>query len=141
MFRDNSLVPVEAIRLAALGTLAEGPLHYADLASRIRQFIGEMHQLKDERAVLRLHASEVLARLDHHLGNADLVCVLERLTQKRVGFIAAFLRLKIVRLIKEHWIDLFLIDEVLNIYCLRCFQINDPRRHGCLSAPNAAKRR
>jgi DNA-binding PadR family transcriptional regulator len=38
MFRDHSLVPTEAIRLAALGMLAEEPLRYADLASRIRHF-------------------------------------------------------------------------------------------------------
>jgi DNA-binding PadR family transcriptional regulator len=38
MFRDNSLVPTEAIRLAALGTLAEEPLRYAELAGKIRHF-------------------------------------------------------------------------------------------------------
>ena len=38
MFRDNSLVPTEAIRLAALGLLAEEPLRYADLAGKIRHF-------------------------------------------------------------------------------------------------------
>lgn len=38
MFRDNSLVPAEAIRLAALGLLAEAPRHYGDLAAEIRHF-------------------------------------------------------------------------------------------------------
>lgn len=37
MFRD-SLIPVEAIRLAALGLLAEAARHYGDLAGEIRHF-------------------------------------------------------------------------------------------------------
>ena len=32
MYKDNSLIPTEAVRLAALGTLHEGPRRYADLA-------------------------------------------------------------------------------------------------------------
>jgi DNA-binding PadR family transcriptional regulator len=36
MFRDHSLVPAEAIRLAALGLLAERPRRYADLAADVR---------------------------------------------------------------------------------------------------------
>lgn len=36
MFRDHSLVPAEAIRLAALGLLAESPRRYADLAAEVR---------------------------------------------------------------------------------------------------------
>jgi hypothetical protein len=38
MLRDNSLVPTEAIRLAALGTLAGRDLRYGDLAREIRHF-------------------------------------------------------------------------------------------------------
>ncbi|MGH7090758.1 MAG: hypothetical protein ACREFQ_17820 [Stellaceae bacterium] len=38
MFRDKSLIPSEAIRLAALGFLAEGPRRYGELASQIRHF-------------------------------------------------------------------------------------------------------
>ncbi|MEO1190815.1 MAG: hypothetical protein AAFY02_03615 [Pseudomonadota bacterium] len=40
MFRDKSLVPAQAIRLLALGLLAEEPRSYADLASRVRQITG-----------------------------------------------------------------------------------------------------
>jgi Putative AphA-like transcriptional regulator len=36
MFRDHSLVPAEAIRLAALGLLAEAPRPYADLTAEVR---------------------------------------------------------------------------------------------------------
>ena len=38
MFRDHSLIPTEAIRLAALGLLAEAPRRYGDLAEEIRHF-------------------------------------------------------------------------------------------------------
>lgn len=38
MFRDNSLIPSEAIRLVALGFLAEAPRRYGELASSIRHF-------------------------------------------------------------------------------------------------------
>ncbi|MBL8669637.1 MAG: hypothetical protein JNK11_03195 [Alphaproteobacteria bacterium] len=36
MFKDQSLIPAEATRLAALGFLAELPLSYAELATRVR---------------------------------------------------------------------------------------------------------
>ena len=42
MFRDNSLVPTEAVRLAALGLLAEAPRRYGDLANEIRHFTGRI---------------------------------------------------------------------------------------------------
>jgi DNA-binding PadR family transcriptional regulator len=37
MFKD-SLIPAEAIRLAALGLLADAPRHYGELAAEIRHF-------------------------------------------------------------------------------------------------------
>jgi hypothetical protein len=39
MFKDQSLLPAEAVRLAALGLLADGPRRYGDLAMEIRHFI------------------------------------------------------------------------------------------------------
>lgn len=39
MFADNTLTPREAVRLCALGTIAQGPLRYSELASSIRHFI------------------------------------------------------------------------------------------------------
>ena len=42
MYRDNSLMPSEAVRLLALGLLGNGPLHYATLASEVRHFTGRM---------------------------------------------------------------------------------------------------
>lgn len=42
MYNDNSLLPREAIRLAALGTLSGGPRTYAELADGIRHFISRI---------------------------------------------------------------------------------------------------
>jgi len=42
MLRDNSLIPAEAVRLAALGMLAERPCHYGELAGEIRHFISRI---------------------------------------------------------------------------------------------------
>ena len=42
MFSDNSLLPKETIRLAALGILSEKPMIYADLANAVRQFVGRI---------------------------------------------------------------------------------------------------
>lgn len=42
MFRDQPLIPAEAIKLAALGFLADGPRRYGDLAAQIRQFTGRI---------------------------------------------------------------------------------------------------
>lgn len=42
MYRDNTLIPTEALRLAALGSLAEGDKRYGALASEIRQFVGRI---------------------------------------------------------------------------------------------------
>jgi DNA-binding PadR family transcriptional regulator len=36
MYRDNSLIPSETVRLAALGLLSESPRGYGDLASEVR---------------------------------------------------------------------------------------------------------
>lgn len=38
MYNDNSLLPREAIRLAALGILAGAPMPYAQLAAEVRHF-------------------------------------------------------------------------------------------------------
>lgn len=38
MYRDKTLIPTEAIRLTALGTLALQPMSYADLAREVRAF-------------------------------------------------------------------------------------------------------
>lgn len=42
MYRDNTLIPAEAVRLAALGSLAEGERAYGDLAREIRFFVARI---------------------------------------------------------------------------------------------------
>lgn len=42
MFPDHSLMPREIVRLAALGTLAEGPIRYGELAGAVRGFISHI---------------------------------------------------------------------------------------------------
>lgn len=42
MYRDNTLLPSEAIRLLALGILAGGPRSYSDLATEVRHFSGRI---------------------------------------------------------------------------------------------------
>jgi hypothetical protein len=42
MFRDQSLIPTEAIRMAALGLLWSGPKRYGELAVEVRHFASRM---------------------------------------------------------------------------------------------------
>jgi len=42
MLRDNSLIPIEAVRLCALGQLMQGPMAYAELAGEVRHFTSRM---------------------------------------------------------------------------------------------------
>ncbi|MFQ5956096.1 MAG: hypothetical protein ACE5JZ_13610, partial [Kiloniellales bacterium] len=42
MYRDNTLVPTEAVRLCALGILMLGRRRYAELAGEVRHFTGRI---------------------------------------------------------------------------------------------------
>jgi len=42
MYRDNTLIPSEAVRLLALGILAGRPMSYAELAREVRHFTGRI---------------------------------------------------------------------------------------------------
>jgi len=42
MYADNTLTPKEAVRLCALGSLAQAPLSYGDLANSIRHFVSRV---------------------------------------------------------------------------------------------------
>jgi DNA-binding PadR family transcriptional regulator len=42
MYRDNTLIPSEAVRLLALGMLASRPMSYAELAREVRHFTGRV---------------------------------------------------------------------------------------------------
>src|SRR5262249_57591409 len=75
-------------------------------------------------AIFRFYTRQILAGLDYNFSNADLLAVLQRIAQERISFVSAFLRLQIVRLVEEHWIDLFLIDEILDVHGLGGFKNN-----------------
>jgi DNA-binding PadR family transcriptional regulator len=42
MYRDNTLIPSEAVRLLALGILASQPMSYGQLAREVRHFTGRI---------------------------------------------------------------------------------------------------
>lgn len=42
MYADNTLTPKEAVRLCALGTLAQRPLRYSALAEAVRHFVSHV---------------------------------------------------------------------------------------------------
>ncbi len=42
MYRDNTLIPTEAVRLCALGILMLGRRRYAELAGEVRHFVGRV---------------------------------------------------------------------------------------------------
>ena len=42
MYRDNTLIPTEAVRLLALGLLADGAKRYDDLAREVRHFLSHL---------------------------------------------------------------------------------------------------
>src|SRR3546814_389625 len=42
MYRDNTLIPSEAVRLLALGLLATRSMSYAELAREVRHFTGRI---------------------------------------------------------------------------------------------------
>lgn len=42
MFADNTLTPKEAVRLCALGLIADAPMRYSALAGAVRHFISRM---------------------------------------------------------------------------------------------------
>jgi DNA-binding PadR family transcriptional regulator len=73
MFRDNSLIPTEAVRLAALGFLAEGERRYGDLAAEIRHFTGAIAgpSLELMGTSLELLRYEGLAAASEGAGMAD----------------------------------------------------------------------
>ena len=89
MYRDNTLIPAEAVRLAALGSLAEGGKGYGDLKGEVAEIIVEAlrpirrryHELSKDPAtiddVLRAGAEEARRRSAPTL----------QAVKERVGFI------------------------------------------------------
>lgn len=87
MYRDNTLIPTEAIRLAALGRLMEGGVPYAELAREVRQFVSLLvgPSLDMLAPSLELLCFEGLAQSDGQPG-ADLKADLEITEEGRAAF-------------------------------------------------------
>jgi DNA-binding PadR family transcriptional regulator len=79
MFADRTLTPKEATRLAALGTLALGPLTYSELATAIRHFIGSVIGPSPE---IMGHSIELLRYEDLVVSTGTAAEGLLRLTEK-----------------------------------------------------------
>ena len=92
--------------------------------SGVGKFLGKMHELENEHAALRFHTREILACFDYDLGDADFFALLQRVTQQHIGFVAAFLRFQIVRLIEKHRVNFINVDKILDVHRLRRFQID-----------------
>jgi DNA-binding PadR family transcriptional regulator len=92
MFRDNSLVPAEAIRLAALGFLAEAPRRYGDLAAEIRHFTSHVvgPSLELMGTSLELLRYEGLIEAIDGQGTADNAAL--RLTERGAAALQGLLR-------------------------------------------------
>ncbi len=70
MYRDNSLIPSEAIRLLALGILAGGDKSYAELAGEVRHFVSHITGPSIELVASPLELLKVEGLVDSR-GGAD----------------------------------------------------------------------
>lgn len=81
MFPDHSLMPKEALRLAALGMLAERPMTYGDLARAVRDFVDHIMGPSPEA----MGSSLELLRLEGLIGLGDAAGRPEALTLTAKG--------------------------------------------------------
>ena len=89
MFRDKTLIPTEAIRVLALGLIADRPRRYAELAQELRRFIGlvlgpSLDMLAPSLELLRF---EGLAEANGNGADSDL-----SITEKGRGELLTLLR-------------------------------------------------
>ena len=84
MYRDNTLIPAEAVRLAALGSLAEGDTAYGKLAREIRFFVARIvgPSLDLLGTSLELLRHEGLAETDVTAGEVDSDDAVLRITDE-----------------------------------------------------------
>ena len=94
MYRDNSLIPSETVRLAALGLLTEGAKSYADLAAEVRHLsarlvgpsldlLGPSIELLKVEELAASGAGELLAITDK--GRAELKRLLKASLRGPIG--------------------------------------------------------
>lgn len=96
MFPDHSLMPKEALRLAALGMLAEQPMSYGQLASGLRDFVHHIMGPSPEAmgSSLELLRYEALVRPrdgGDAQGDSQAAAVLELTPQGQAEFVSLML--------------------------------------------------
>jgi len=144
MYKDNSLIPTEAVRLAALGLLSEGPRPYADLANEVRHFTSRivgpsLDLIGPPIEVLRL---EGLVAASGGAGADATLSITEAGRDELVRLLGANLRgplgefNKLVIALKLRFLHLLDVDrqrlqaELLGEICEReLIRLNDLRRH------------
>jgi DNA-binding PadR family transcriptional regulator len=91
-FREHALVPSQAVRLTALGVLAEGPRHYADLAREVSDFVDHIlgKSLDLMGTSLELLRYEGLIEAEGGTGMVDNAVM--RLTEAGQGALQALLK-------------------------------------------------
>jgi DNA-binding PadR family transcriptional regulator len=80
MYRDNSLIPSEAIRLLALGLLADRNRTYAEVAGEVRHFTGRMVGPSLDLLASPLELLKVEGLVDQVAANAEGEGALLRIT-------------------------------------------------------------
>jgi hypothetical protein len=117
MYRDNSLIPLEAMRIAALGVLAETPMRYADVAADVRRFasriVGPSLDLMGS-SVEVLRAEGLIAPVEDgadpalgltETGRADLITLLKaglRATNTELNRLVVALKMRFLHLLPPH---------------------------------------
>jgi DNA-binding PadR family transcriptional regulator len=81
MNRDNSLIPSEAVRLAALGSLWQGAKRYADLATEVRHFTGRIVGPSLELLGPSLEVLRLEGLIDAELGSGEGSAAVMALTE------------------------------------------------------------
>ena len=146
MYKDNSLIPSEAVRLAALGLLAKRPRVYADLARDIRHFTARivgpsLDLLSPSLELLKveglIEATETKAPTDTQIirltkdGEAELQRLMNANLRGPMGEVN-----KLIVALKLHFLDLLTPEqrrqqlEMLMEVCDReLVRLNDLREH------------
>ena len=146
MYKDNSLIPSEAVRLAALGLLAKRPRVYADLVRDIRHFTARivgpsLDLLSPSLELLKveglIEATETKAPTDTQIirltkdGEAELQRLMNANLRGPMGEVN-----KLIVALKLHFLDLLTPEqrrqqlEMLMEVCDReLVRLNDLREH------------
>jgi hypothetical protein len=117
MYRDNSLIPIEAMRIAALGALADKPMRYAEVAADVRRFasriVGPSLDLMGS-SVEVLRAEGLIGPTEDGpdplltltpAGRADLVTLLKagiRATNTELNRLVVALKMRFLHLLPSH---------------------------------------